>query len=201
MCNSIRPAKLSERDLHIRLKRCQLKGRPLKGWNAQGCSVVISRRLHFRVFCGINQFQNQFSRIWNWFAPEGSGFFEYFALKTSVKAGFHLSETGLYQKVLENQAERNGSGTSWDVPTLERATQSWPGRGKSFFRPADILQIKELLMNFDHGLKKKRGKAKIWFSSSFCHLESCWHFAVCHCFFFCCLDTNYQMSKVCMTNW
>ena len=47
----------------------------------------------------IKQFQNQFSRIWNRFKPEGSGFFEYFTLKTSFKTGFRLSEIGLYQKV------------------------------------------------------------------------------------------------------
>ena len=63
-------------------------GRPLKGRNIPGCSVVISWRLHFRVLSGINQFQNQFSRIWNRFKPEGSGFFEYFTLKTSLKSGF-----------------------------------------------------------------------------------------------------------------
>ena len=50
-------------------------GRPLKGRNIPGCSAVISRRLHFRVLYGINQFQNQFSRIWNRFKPESSGIF------------------------------------------------------------------------------------------------------------------------------
>ena len=42
----------------------------------------------FKYFNGVNQFQNQFSRIWNRFKPEDSGFFEYFALKTSLKTGF-----------------------------------------------------------------------------------------------------------------
>ena len=68
-------------------QRKKILGRPLKGRNIPGCSVVISRRLHFRVLYGINQFQNQFSRILNRFKPEGSGFFEYFALKTSFKTG------------------------------------------------------------------------------------------------------------------
>ena len=39
-----------------------ISGRPLNGRNVPGYSVVIFR-LHFRVLCGINQFQNQFSKI------------------------------------------------------------------------------------------------------------------------------------------
>ena len=50
-------------------------GRPLKGRNIPGCSAVISRRLHFRVLYGINQFQIQFARIWNRYKLESSGFF------------------------------------------------------------------------------------------------------------------------------
>ena len=63
-------------------------GSPSQWANIPGCSAVISRRLHFRVLYGINQFQNQFSRIWNRFKPEGYGFFEYFAFKTIFKTGF-----------------------------------------------------------------------------------------------------------------
>ena len=63
-------------------------GRPLQGRNIPGCSAVISRRQHFRVLYGINQFQNQFSRIWNRFKPESSGFFKNFAFQTSLKIGF-----------------------------------------------------------------------------------------------------------------
>ena len=36
----------------------------------------------------VNQFQNQFSRIWNRLKPKVSGFFEYFALKTGLETGF-----------------------------------------------------------------------------------------------------------------
>ena len=60
----------------VTFKRCySLLGRPLKGQNIPGCSAVISRRLHFWVLYGINQFQNQSSRIWNWFEPESFAFF------------------------------------------------------------------------------------------------------------------------------
>ena len=38
-------------------------GRPLKCRNVPECSVVISRRLHFRVLCGINQYQPVFKDL------------------------------------------------------------------------------------------------------------------------------------------
>ena len=63
-------------------------GRPLKGRNIPGCSVVISRRLYFRVLYGINQFQNQFSKNLKPVLAWRFWIFEYFALKTSFKIGF-----------------------------------------------------------------------------------------------------------------
>ena len=83
-----------------------------------GCSIVISRRLSFRVLYDINQFQNQFSRIWNRFKPVSSGFFEYFALKTSLKIGF------IYLKPVYTikYSKSRWSEMAQNVPTLERAT-------------------------------------------------------------------------------
>ena len=97
-----------------------LLGRPLKGRNIPGCFAVVSRRLHFRVLYGINQFQNQFSRIWNRFKPEGMDFLV-LCFENQFESRFHLSETGLYQKVLENIG-----GAKW-LRNIPWCSDPWEG--------------------------------------------------------------------------
>ena len=67
-------------------------------------------------------FRTSFQESETSFQPEGSGFFEYFALKTSFKTGFLYLKPVYTRKFSKMQVERNVSGTSQDVPTLERAT-------------------------------------------------------------------------------
>ena len=83
----------------------------------------ISRRLHFRVLYGINQFQNQSSRIWYRFKPEGSGFFEYMALKTSFKTGF-ICLKPVYTKKY--------SKMRWSEMAPEHPSMVRPLRGRPF---------------------------------------------------------------------
>ena len=103
-------------------------GRPLKGRNILGCSGAISLHLHFRVCPGINRFhinETGFETGFQGKVLKKSRTFRLKPVSDSCKLVLKLVYTVKYS---EMQPPRNDGGTSWNVPTLERATQSLKAR-------------------------------------------------------------------------
>ena len=105
--------------------RVCLLGRPLKGRNILGCFEAISLHLHFRVLPGINRFQiieTGFETGFQSKVLEKSRTLRLKQVSDSWKLFFwnwFIQHTVKYSEMLP---PRYDDGTSWDVPTLERAT-------------------------------------------------------------------------------